>query len=1200
MPDISTSHPSSPPFTHLRLHTEFSISDGLVTIQPLIERLQDFKMPAAAITDASNLFGLIKFYSSAIKSGIKPICGCDVPVVNDDGVHTQLVLLVKNQMGYLNLTNIISDLYTEAESHGDPLLKIGKLAGRTEGLIALSGAQKSDIGSALINNENALAKSLLQTWQQLFPDSFYLELQRVGKVDEENYIEAAVNLAIAVQCPVVASNDVRFLDQEDFDAHEVRVCINERRSLDDPRRSHNYTDQQYLKDSEEMEALFVDIPEAIANVHQIVKRCNLGLELGTPHLPNYPVPEGVALEDYLCKLSEEGLQKRLEQLFDDEAQSKSVSEPYYNRLKIELDIINQMGFAGYFLIVMEFIQWAKDSDIPVGPGRGSGAGSIVAYSLNITDLDPLRYDLLFERFLNPERVSMPDFDVDFCMEGRDRVIQHVAELYGKDAVSQIITFGTMAAKAVVRDVARVQGKPYALADKLSKLIPFVPGMTLKKAFEEEPLLGEFVAGDDDAQEIMEMAYKLEGITRNVGKHAGGVVIAPTKLTDFTPLYCVESGQSLVTQFDKNDVETAGLVKFDFLGLRTLTIIDWAVKMINEQLSTDAKAIDINSLPLNDESVYRLLQKGETTAVFQLESRGMKELIKRLVPNCFDDIIALVALFRPGPLQSGMVDDFIDRKHGRTRVVYPHSDLEHVLANTYGVILYQEQVMQIAQVLASYTLGGADILRKAMGKKDPVEMAKQREAFMQGAVAKGIDENIAEPIFDLMEKFAGYGFNKSHSAAYALVSYQTAWLKTHYPAFFMAAVLSADMQNTDKIVTLIDECRAMELVLVSPDVNVGQFNFTVNDQGEIVYGLGAIRGLGEGPVESILRAREGAPFSSLLDLCQRVDSQTVNKRTMEALIRSGALDNLTEGDCDHSRALLCVTLPEAMQAAEQSSRNQASGVEDLFGGIAPSERGLEPSLTGRRKFKPWAEQERLLAEKETLGLYLSGHPIDEFLPELSHITKDRLSNLRPERGAQVVAGLLHGFRTMKNKTGDTIAFLTLDDRSARFEVSLFAKEYEKYRELIQKDLILIVECTITVDDYTGRVRGRAKQIMTLGQARKRFAHRLALSLKSEGLETGFCEHLASILAPYKKSSVEQETSTAIKSFPGPSETLEGEQNLAQEGCSVVVNYQRPGSRGCIMLGHDWIILPTDDLLQLLRMEYGKDQVELDYKQTTSLN
>ena len=1200
MPETSTSHPTTPPFTHLRLHTEFSISDGLVTIKPLLQRLQKLSMPAVAITDISNLFGLIKFYSGAIKSGIKPICGCDVPVVNAEGLRTHLVLLVKNHTGYLNLTNIISDLYTEAESHGDPLLQISKLTGRTEGLIALSGAQHSDIGSALLGAENELAKSFLQSWQQLFPDSFYLELQRVGKADEEIYIEAAVNLAIEAQCPVVASNDVRFIKQDDFDAHEVRVCINERRSLDDPSRSHNYTDQQYLKDTDEMAALFEDIPEAIANVHEIVKRCNLGLELGIPHLPNYPVPENMALEDYLCKLSEDGLQNRLLELFNEEAQNKSISDPYYARLKIELDIINQMGFAGYFLIVMEFIQWAKDSDIPVGPGRGSGAGSIVAYALGITDLDPLRYDLLFERFLNPERVSMPDFDVDFCMEGRDRVIQHVAELYGKDAVSQIITFGTMAAKAVVRDVARVQGKPYALADKLSKLIPFEPGITLKKAFEDEPLLGEFVDSDDDAQEIMEMAYKLEGITRNVGKHAGGVVIAPTKLTDFTPLYCDESGQGLVTQFDKNDVETAGLVKFDFLGLRTLTIIDWAVKMINEQLPAEATAVDINSLPLNDERVYRLLQKGETTAVFQLESRGMKELIKRLVPNCFEDIIALVALFRPGPLQSGMVDDFIDRKHGRTRVVYPHDELEHVLANTYGVILYQEQVMQIAQVLASYTLGGADILRKAMGKKDPSEMAKQREAFMEGAVARGIDKSVAESIFDLMEKFAGYGFNKSHSAAYALVSYQTAWLKTQYPAFFMAAVLSADMQNTDKIVTLIDECRSMELVIVPPDVNVGQFNFTVNDKGEIVYGLGSIKGLGEGPVESILKAREEQPFSSLLDLCQRVDSQTVNKRTMEALVRSGALDNLVEGDYDHSRAHLSVTLPEAMQAAEQSSRNEASGVEDLFGEIAPSEPDVEASLNGRRNFKPWAEQERLLAEKETLGLYLSGHPIDEFLPELSHITKDRLSLLRPERGTQVVAGLVHGFRTMKSKAGDTIAFITLDDRSARFEVSLFAKEYEKYRELIQKDLILIVECTVSVDDYTGGMRGRAKQVMTLGHARKKFAHRLALNLKSDGLETGFCEHLANILAPYKKEPIESESEVLVERPPGPNAAAESQQNAADEGCSVVINYQRPGARGCIMLGQDWIVSPTDDLLQRLRMEYGKDQVELGYKRTSSLN
>jgi len=1143
-------------------------------------------MPAVAITDQANLFALIKFYKAALKTGIKPVVGCDVLVRDDDsGSETHLVLLVKNQLGYLNLTQLISELYTDNPSHGAPVLHKAKLQGRTDGLIALSGAQRSDIGAALLANEMEQARQLLADWQRLFPDSFYLELQRVGKPDEEDYIDAAVTLALAAECPVVATNDVRFLHQDDFDAHEVRVCINERRTLDDSRRPHNYTEQQYLKRSEEMAALFVDIPEAIANAWEIVKRCNLALVLDNPRLPNYPVPDGSALEDYLSRLSVEGLQQRLSHLYAEEA-DPALLRPYTERLEFELGIINQMGFAGYFLIVMEFIQWSKANGIPVGPGRGSGAGSIVAYALGITDLDPLKYDLLFERFLNPERVSMPDFDVDFCMEGRDRVIQHVAELYGKDAVSQIITFGTMAAKAVVRDVARVQGKPYALADKLSKLIPFVPGMTLKQAFEDEPLLGEFVAGDEDAQEIMEMAYKLEGITRNVGKHAGGVVIAPTRLTDFTPLYCDESGEGVVTQFDKNDVETAGLVKFDFLGLRTLTIIDWAVKMINDRQTDAAQKIDIQTLPLNDEAVFRLMQKGETTAVFQLESRGMKDLIKRLLPNCFEDIIALVALFRPGPLQSGMVDDFIDRKHGRKQVEYSHPELEPVLRNTYGVILYQEQVMKIAQVLANYTLGGADILRKAMGKKNPDEMAKQRATFTKGAVARGIDETLAESIFDLMEKFAGYGFNKSHSAAYALVSYQTAWLKAHYPAYFMAAVLSADMQNIDKIVTLIDECRSMDLVIVPPDINVGHFNFTVNDAGEIVYGLGAIKGLGEGPVAGLIKARSDKPFVNLWDVCQRVDAQTLNKRTMEALIRSGALDKLVEGDYDYSRAKLSAMLPDAMRAAEQSSRNQASGVEDLFGDITPTTDDALQDHEGEYRFRPWAEQQRLTAEKETLGLYLSGHPIDEFLPELAHITRNRLAELRPERGPQVIAGLLHGVRTMKSKAGDTIAFLTLDDRSGRFDVSLLAKEYEQFRDVLQKDVILVVECTVTVDDYNGgsSLRGRAKHVMTLAEARKQYAHRLAVNLEQKRLQSGFCEHLANILAPYRKP------------VPALAEMAEdaAETSAVPEGCRVVVHYQRDGSQGCIMLGREWLVSPTDDLIQQLRLEYGKDKVVLDYK------
>ena len=1186
-------------FAHLRLHTEYSISDGLVTIGPLIEQLREINMPAVAITDLANLFGLIKFYSSALQAGIKPVCGCDVLVENAEGVRSPLVLLVQNSTGYLNLTRLISELYTRGDSIAEPVLPQARLEELGEGLIALSGAQRGDIGQALLSGDEELARSCLGRWQELFPKRFYLELQRVGKREEEAYIAAAVRLALDESCPVVATNDVRFLRQDDFDAHEVRVCINERRTLDDPRRPHNYTEQQYLKSGEEMVALFADIPEAITNVGEIVKRCNLTLTLGEPSLPNYPVPEGMTMEEYFAELSREGLERRLETLFGERASDEEVRKPYFERLDMELGIINQMGFPGYFLIVMEFIQWAKDNGIPVGPGRGSGAGSIVAYALKITDLDPLKYDLLFERFLNPERVSMPDFDVDFCMEGRDRVIQHVAELYGSEAVSQIITFGTMAAKAVVRDVARVQGKPYALADKLSKLIPFVPGMTLSQAFEEEPQLGEFVDNDEDAQEIMEMAYKLEGITRNVGKHAGGVVIAPTKLTDFTPLYCDESGQGLVTQFDKNDVETAGLVKFDFLGLRTLTIIDWAVKMINAKLPEGEQPVDVNTLPLNDPAVFNLLKNGETTAVFQLESRGMKDLIKRLVPSSFEDIIALVALFRPGPLQSGMVDDFIDRKHGRTEVEYPHPELEPVLGNTYGVILYQEQVMQIAQVLANYTLGGADILRKAMGKKKPEEMAKQRETFTQGATARGIDQGLAESIFDLMEKFAGYGFNKSHSAAYALVSYQTAWLKAHYPAYFMAAVLTADMQNTDKIVTLIDECRSMKLTILPPDVNVGRFNFTVNDNGEIVYGLGAIKGLGEGPVERILAAREDGPFESLMDLCSRVDAQTVNKRTMEALIKAGALDNFVDGDYDHSRALLSATLSDAMQAAEQSNRNQASGVEDLFGEIAPA----EPAVAGDAavKFRPWSEKQRLTAEKETLGLYLSGHPIDEHLAELKQIAPTRLVNLRPERGGQIAAGLLHGFRTMKSKSGDTIAFLTLDDRSARFEISLFAKEYEKYRDLIQKDEILIIECSVSVDDYSGGMKGRARQVMTLEQARRRYAHQLTLQLDSEALPGNFCDLLENILQPYCQ---QQEMAVGATGTNGghapPPPARSADDAGAEHPCRVMINLQRPTSKGCIILGDEWQVTPADELIERLKSEFGRNRVGLKYSKASSLN
>ncbi|MDP1932535.1 MAG: DNA polymerase III subunit alpha [Gammaproteobacteria bacterium] len=1199
-------------FVHLRLHTEYSIVDGLVRIDELVARVAELRMPAVAITDQSNMFGLIKFYTAAMKAGVKPICGCDVLVENEDNPlrPTPLVLLVRNKQGYRNLTELISRAYTEKTTGSELVVKRAWIRAHAQGLIALSGGRDGEIGRILMDEGQDKASVVLKDWMGWFPGCFYLELHRCGREGEETYIEAAVQLAAKFECPVVATNDVRFLSQTDFEAHEVRVCINERRTLDDPRRTHNYTEYQFLRSATDMEQLFKDLPEALENTVLIAMRCSLEMELGKPYLPNYPIPAGITLEEFFQHVSKEGLDARLRKLYprekagalvvNDEEYAR-ICKPYYERLDFELNVINQMGFPGYFLIVMEFIQWARNNDIPVGPGRGSGAGSIVAYALGITDLDPLRYDLLFERFLNPERVSMPDFDVDFCMDGRDRVIQHVAEMYGKEAVSQIITFGTMAAKAVVRDVARVQGKSYGLADKLSKLIPFEVGITLKKAVADEPQLREFIESDEDAQEIMEMAYKLEGLTRNVGKHAGGVVIAPTKLTDFSPLYCDENGEGLVTQFDKYDVETAGLVKFDFLGLRTLTIIDWAVKMINAQTVAAAeKPLDITEIPLDDRKVYELLQRGETTAVFQLESRGMKDLIKRLLPSRFEDIIALVALFRPGPLGSGMVDDFINRKHGRADVDYPHPDLEPVLSNTYGVILYQEQVMQIAQVLANYSLGSADMLRRAMGKKNADEMAQQRDAFMMGAEKRSIDGKLAGHIFDLMEKFAGYGFNKSHSAAYALVSYQTAWLKEHYPAYFMAAVLSADMQNTDKVVTLIEECRLMKLPLVVPDVNIGDYNFTVNQKREIVYGLGAIKGLGEGPVASIIAARNsGGPFTSLLNFCRRVDPRAVNKRTLEALIRAGALDSLQEGSKDVARAILMASIPETVKAAEQSSRNHEIGVQDMFGDISPVAEPVR-EVSHRPAVRPWSEQQRLAAERETLGLYLSGHPIDEFLPELAHITRDRLANLKPERESQLVAGFVDSARTMKSRRGETIAFVILDDRSARLEVSIFAREYEQYRSLLEKDSILIIDCNVSVDDYSGSMRGRAKTIMSLDEARQRSASSLDLFLHKDFLMPDFTSQLARILESHQLqvpavSIVRRNATASGRGGREDRQTAEPDvQHISLQPCPVRIHYERRDSKGSLVLGPQWAVFPTQNLLQTLKEEFGKTRVVLNYR------
>ena len=1170
-------------FVHLRLHSEYSLSDGMVRIKPLATAVAEMQMPAVAVSDDNNLFALIKFYKAASEAGVKPLIAADVWVSADDESEeaTPLVLIARNEKGYRNLSELLSRAYLEGQALGSlqthkATLQRQWIAEQAQGLIALSAGRQGDVGKALLSGRHELASQLARQWLGIFPDAYYFELQRTGRPNEEEYIQRVVDLALQIDCPVVATNDVRFSSREEYEAHEARICIHDGRTLDDPRRERRYTEQQYLKSPEEMCELFADIPEAIENTVEIAKRCNVKVNLGDIHLPEYQIPDGYSTESFFYEVSERGLEQRLEKILYTQKEDHSGKRRVYeDRLAFELDVINKMGFAGYFLIVMEFVEWARDNDIPVGPGRGSGAGSLVAYALRITDVDPLEYDLLFERFLNPERVSLPDFDIDFCMDGRDRVIQHVTERYGRNAVSQIITFGTMAAKAVVRDVARVQGKSYGLADKLSKLIPFKPGMTLDKALDEEPLLGEFISQNEDADEIMEMAFKLEGLARNVGKHAGGVVIAPTRITDYSPIYCDESGANFMTQFDMNDVEQAGLVKFDFLGLRTLTIIDNAVKSINQRkLDAGDELIEIGDIFLEDPAVFEDLRAAKTTAVFQLESRGMKDLIKQVKPNRFGDIVALVALFRPGPLE--LKDDFVRRKIGIDEVDYLHPSLQPVLEGTYGVMLYQEQVMQIAQVLAGYTLADADLLRRAMGKKKPEEMAKQRDSFLRGAQENGVDGEQADHIFNLMEKFAGYGFNKPHSVAYALIAYQTAWLKHYYPVDFMAAVLSADMQNTDKVVINIEECREMDIAISPPNVNKGGFRFVADSDKSIIYGLGAIKGVGEGPVEAIVNSRcEDGQFDDLYDLCERVDGRKVNKRAIEALIGCGALDELACFDSqneqlksiDYRRALLFANQEDAARTAEQKTRNEDGGLMDLFG--EDTFGGTENNsrynyLEGLRSL---TFKDRLNLEKETLGLYLTGHPFDLYETEMKHLAKTRIIDLRVSKDEQIVAGLIVGLRTMKSKKGGTGVFVTLDDKSARLEVSVFEELYEAHYGKLQKDTVIFCKGVTSVDDFTGGMRMRATDVYDLIQAREKSVKRLRLSFLDANLDPDFTSELACVLEPFKAP--------------------------AGAGCPVSIAYIRPDAQAEVTLGDAWRVSPDDDLIQNLRDRYGFDKVALDY-------
>jgi DNA polymerase-3 subunit alpha len=1160
----------NPRFVHLRVHTDYSLVDGTVRIPQLMERLREQGMPAVALTDQSNLFAMVKFYSAAVSNGLKPLIGCDVLLrgAATGEAPTPVTLLVQNDTGYANLIQLVSRSYLEGQHDGEPTLERQWLDGATEGLIALSGGPSGDVARAWAAGKRERALQRLADWLARFPQRFYLEIHRTGRDGEEQWIDGALELAATMACPVVATNDVRFLEADDFDAHEARVCIHDSRVLADPRRPRRYAAQQYLKSEAEMVELFGDIPEALENSVEIARRCNLRITLGESYLPDAPVPAGYTVDSYLTEVSYQGLDERLHQLFDaTTAASEATRTPYVERLERELGVITSMGFPGYFLIVADFIGWAKNNGVPVGPGRGSGAGSLVAYALGITELDPLRYDLLFERFLNPERVSLPDFDVDFCMEGRDRVIEYVAGKYGSDKVSQIITYGSMAARAVVRDVGRVLGHGYNYVDRIAKLVPFEVGMTLERGLKESADLKAAYDEEEEVRALLDLGSKLEGLARNAGKHAGGVVIAPSALTDFAPLYCEPGGQGLVTQFDKDDVEKIGLVKFDFLGLRTLTIIDRAVRAINERLQREGgDPIDMASLETDDAASFTLLKSCATTAVFQLESRGMKELIKRLQPDNFEEIIALVALFRPGPLQSGMVDDFIARKHGQAAVEYPHPDLEAILKPTYGVILYQEQVMQIAQVLANYSLGAADLLRRAMGKKKASEMAKQRSGFIEGATGRGVDAQTAESIFDLIEKFAGYGFNKSHSAAYALLSYQTAWLKAHYPAEFMAAVLSADMDNTDKVVTLIDECASMGLEVIPPDINNSALGFTAVEGRRVRFGLGAIKGVGESALEAILNERErGGAFRDLDDLCCRIDAARVNRRVLEALNRAGTL-----GALGPNRATVAKRLPHAVRAAEQHRHAVAVGQNDMFGGggdapaVASTEVPAQPA---------WSDEIRLSGEKETLGLYLSGHPIDRYADEIAHFTSGRLADQtgrleslgrrRSEGENEVFAGLATALRT-KNTSSGKMGFVMLDDKSGRVEVKINPELFQRRGSRITRDHVLVVEGALAFDDFNGGYQINARDLFGIDGARERYARRLTLRVNATAAGNGFIDHLRETLEPYRDG-----------------------------GTPVAVEYRSNDATAQLRFGADWQIHPTDELLHRLRQLAGERGVEIDY-------
>lgn len=1146
---------NTPRFIHLRLHSEFSITDGIVRLNDAVQRAVALGMPALGLSDLMNIFGMVKFYKACRQAGIKPIIGCDVWLENPDERDQpfRLLLIAKNHAGYLRLCQLLTDAYTLNQYRGRAEIQRSWLEqGDNRDLLCLSGAHLGDVGSALARGRRTEAIERALEWQRCFPSGYYLELQRLDNAQLESIVQQTLWLANETGLPVVATHPIQFMETDDFKAHEARVCIAQGYTLADTRRPRQFASCQAFLTVDDMVARFHDIPEALANSVAIAERCSVTIPLNQSYLPPFPTPTGESLDAYLVQRAGDGLSQRLALLFPDPELRAQQQARYRERLSFETDTIIQMGFAGYFLIVADFINWAKTHGCPVGPGRGSGAGSLVAYSLGITDIDPLAYALLFERFLNPERVSMPDFDVDFCQDNRQRVIDYVRHTYGAQAVSQIATFGTLASKAVVRDVGRVLDLPYSFCDQLSKLIPSAPGKqySLDEAVEMEPLLHERLGSEEEVRELWQLAKKLEGLTRNVGMHAGGVLIAPGKLTHFCPLYQASAEDAVpVAMFDKDDVEEIGLVKFDFLGLRNLTIIELALHYI-KQLDPEFNTA-LNRLPFTDAATYQVLQNANTTAVFQLESEGMKRLLEKLKPDRFEDIIAVLALYRPGPLGSGMVDDFILRKAGKQRVDYFHPDLTACLEPTYGVIVYQEQVMQISQIIGGYTLGGADMLRRAMGKKKPEEMAKHRHLFVEGAINKGYDAALAEQLFDLMAKFAEYGFNKSHTAAYAVVAYQTAWLKAHHCAAFIAATMSSELDNTDQLQVFYDDARANGLVFLAPDINASCYRFVPVDRKHIRYALGAIKGTGQAAVEHLVQVRDASgPFVDLFDFCRRTDRKTVNKRTIEALVRAGAFDSL-----ERNRAKLLANVALCMEVAEQEALN--SHQQGLFDSCAIA----STSALALTEVPAWSAATELAEEKTALGLYLSGHPFSAYEQEIRAFIKTPLHRLIPRKEPQVLAGFACHIRTKVGSRGK-MAFIQLDDGTAKHEVSVFAEVFEANRQRLKEDTVLIIEGKVSSDDFSGGLRIIADKIYELGEARSRYARRLHLKITHSQVDAAVV--LRRTLSPYR--------------------TRDG-------GCPVHILYCNPSAQGELMLPPDWAVRLDDGLLGGLRAWLGEHAVKV---------